>query len=296
MDEEIRPLRLWYLAARPKTLWAAVAPVIIGVSLAFHDGLAHWPSALAALIGSLLIQIGANFSNDYFDFVKGADTAERIGPTRLTQAGLISPRQMKRGFILVFTLAFICGLYLIWRGGLPVLLLGLLSILFAILYTGGPFPLGYLGLGDLLVLIFFGPVAVGGTYYVQTLRLNYIVILASLSPGFIAAAILVANNLRDISTDRRAGKKTLAVRFGALFSRMEYIFLMFTAGFAPVLLYFITRRHRYSLAAMLIILFSIPTFKLIFTENEGQALNKALANTSRLLLLYSILFSIGWII
>ena len=295
MQEVPSKFKVWILASRPKTLWAAVAPVIIGTAMAYGDGHVHWPAALIALFGSVMIQIGTNLANDYFDFHKGADTAERTGPTRVTQSGLIAPRTILLAFIFVFSLAFFSGMYLVWRGGWPILILGLLSILFGILYTGGPFPLSYLGLGDLFVVIFFGPVAVGGTYYVQTLQMNWTVLLAGLSPGLISTSILVANNLRDISTDLKAGKRTLAVRFGARFSQIQYSFQLISAALIPSGIFMITHQHPYSIAAAVIILFSIPTLHTIFFKNDGMALNRALADTGKLLLLYSLIFSIGWI-
>ena len=270
--------------------------MLIGTAMAYADGFYHWPAAVVALLLSLFIQIGTNFANDYFDFIHGADTSERQGPMRLTQAGLISPEKMKKAFILIFTLTVIGGMYLVWRGGWPILLVGLLSILFGILYTGGPFPLGYKGMGDVLVLIFFGPVAVGGTYYVQALQINGIVLLAGLSPGMIATSILVANNLRDIATDMKAGKRTLAVRFGKTFSRLEYLFMLVSAAFIPVMLYIYTREHPYAMAAVLTILFSLPTVAVVFRESDGGMLNQVLADTGKILLLYSVLFSLGWIL
>lgn len=293
--ENLSKLQIWILAARPKTLWAAIAPVIIGTAMAFGDEHAHWPSALIALIGSVMIQIGTNLANDYFDFHKGADTEERTGPPRVTQSGLMAPRTILIAFILIFALAFLSGLYLVYRGGWPILTLGVLSILFGILYTGGPFPLSYLGLGDIFVVIFFGPVAVGGTYYVQTLQMNWVVLLAGLSPGLISASILVANNLRDISTDIKVGKRTLAVRFGTRFSQVQYAIQLISAALIPLGLFMITHRHPYSIAAAVIILFSIPTLRIIFFRNDGIALNRALANTGKLLLFYSLIFSAGWI-
>ncbi|MBD3224692.1 MAG: 1,4-dihydroxy-2-naphthoate polyprenyltransferase [Caldithrix sp.] len=289
-------LKIWLLAARPKTLWAGVGPVLIGTALAYSDGLMHWPSAVVALFASITIQIATNFANDYFDFVHGADTVDRTGPTRVTQAKLISANEMKWAFIIMFTISFMSGLFLVYRGGWPILIIGVLSIIFGILYTGGPFPLGYLGLGDILVTIFFGPVAVGGTYYAQALQFNWIVFLAGLSPGLISTSILVANNLRDIATDLKAGKRTLAVRFGETFSRIQYTIMIISAALIPVGLFIFTRKHPYSLAAVLILAFSIPTIKIIFKERDGATLNQALADTGKILLIYSIIFSAGWIL
>lgn len=289
-------MKIWILAARPKTLWAAVAPVLIGTAMAFADGKAHWLSAILAGVGAVLIQIGTNFANDYFDYRHGADEGERLGPTRATQAGLVTPAEMKRAFILTFALAVLAGLYLIYRGGWPILAIGIFSIIFGILYTGGPFPLGYYGLGDLFVLIFFGLVAVGGTYYVQALSINRLVILAGLAPGLFSTAILTVNNLRDIHTDRLAGKKTLAVRFGETFARMEYLFSVLFAGIIPIILFFLSAGHRYVLAATLILLMAIPSLKTVLTETPGKIFNQTLAETGKLLFYYSVLFSIGWIL
>ena len=213
---------LWASAARARTLPASVAPVLIGVVLAYTDGVGHALAAVFALIGAILIQIGTNYANDYFDFVNGADTAERIGPRRLVQSGLVRPEAMRRATIIVFGLAVLVGLYLAARGGWPIVLVGVASILCGLLYTGGPFPLGYRGLGDVFVLLFFGPVAVAGTYYVQALDIDWRPIVAGLGPGLISAAILAVNNLRDRETDAKAGKRTLAVRLGVRFTRLEY--------------------------------------------------------------------------
>lgn len=289
-------LKIWALAARPKTLWASISPVIIGTALAYEDGKAHWLSAFIALFGAVLIQIGTNFANDYFDHTRGADTQERLGPQRMTQAGLVTPFAMKIAFLIVFALAFISGLYLIWRCGWPIFIVGALSIIFGILYTAGPYPLGYKGLADLFVLIFFGPVAVGGTYYVQALEINPIVILAGFSPGLISTAILTVNNLRDIETDKKAGKLTLAVRFGETFARFEYLISLFIACLIPIGLWYLTGSHFYSIASVFIIIMAAPAIKTIFSHIDGPALNKVLADTGKLLLLYSALFSAGWII
>lgn len=288
-------LKIWIDATRPKTLPAAAAPVIMGSAMAFNDGLLHLPAALAALFGALLIQIGTNFANDYFDYIKGADTKERLGPTRATQAGLVKPSIMKMAFILTFLLAFIIGLYLIYRGGWPLFFIGILSILLGILYTGGPYPLGYNGLADIFVLIFFGPVAVGGTYYVQALEINQVVLLAGLAPGLISMAILTVNNLRDIHTDAKAGKRTLAVRFGAGFARLEYLLSLIAACLLPLLLVYLTQENFYSVLTLFALIPAVPGIKLVFTGISGPPLNQVLADTGRLLFLYSIIFSLGWI-
>lgn len=287
-------LNIWILASRPKTLWAGAAPVLIGTAMAYSDGKAHLIAALCALIGAILIQIGTNFANDYYDYVKGADSTERTGPVRVTQAGLVKPGTMKKAFIITFTLAFVSGIYLIWRGGMPILAVGFLSILFGVLYTGGPFPLGYNGLGELFVLIFFGFVAVGGTYYVQALEINSTVILAGLAPGLFSSAILTVNNLRDIKTDRESGKKTLAVRFGKNFARVEYLFTVVVACMTPLLLVLYTGDHYYSLFSLSILIIAIPAIRIVFSDADGETLNGILAKTGKLLLVYSLFFSAGW--
>ena len=289
-------LSVWVLAARPKTLWAAVAPVLIGTAMAFEAKAGHWPSALAALVGAVLIQVGTNFANDYFDFKKGADQHERLGPTRMTQAGLIKPHSMRTATIIALSLALLVGIYLVWRGGWPIAIIGLLSILFGIMYTGGPYPLGYHGLGEIFVLVFFGPVAVGGTYYVQALDINSIVLLAGLPPGLFSVAILTVNNLRDIESDRLAGKKTLAVRFGKTFARVQYLLSIVIATLLPVFFYLTTHRHFFSLLTLLVLLAAVPTIKTVLGKTDGPALNNVLATTGMLLLLYSVIFSVGWLL
>jgi 1,4-dihydroxy-2-naphthoate octaprenyltransferase len=284
------------MASRPKTLWAAIAPVIIGTAMAYGEQQGHLLSAILATLAAVFIQIGTNFANDYFDYFKGADEADRLGPTRVTQAGLVKPETMKYATILVFSLAVLAGSYLMWRGGWPIIIIGVLSILFGILYTAGPYPLGYNGLGDIFVLIFFGVVAVGGTYYVQTLEINYLVILAGLSPGLFSMAILTVNNLRDVKSDLKAGKLTLAVRFGENFARWEYLASVLTACIIPIVLFFLTSSHLYALAASLVFVAAIPSIKTVFEKKSGEIFNQVLATTGKLLLIYSILFSLGWIL
>ncbi len=289
---DLSPLQIWILAARPKTLPAAAAPVIVGVGTALAEGVFRAGPATAALLGALLIQIGTNFANDYFDFLKGADNEARLGPTRVTQAGLLAAREVAAGMWIAFGLASLAGLYLIIQAGWPVLLIGLASILAGIAYTGGPFPFGYHGLGDFFVFVFFGPVAVVGTYFVQSGAASPAAVWSSLPIGSLATAILVVNNLRDIETDAIAGKHTLAVRLGRSGTRLEYLLLgvisylvplgMWLAGLAPAL-----------------VLLSWLTFPLFYSllrkvnQEEGRALNAALAGTSRLELLFAILFTAG---
>ncbi len=292
----VHPVKIWLLASRPKTLAAGLTPVLIGSAMAASAGGFHALAAVSAALGALLIQIGTNFANDYFDYVKGTDTEERVGPTRATQAGLVSPKTMLFATILVFALSFVPGAYLIFRGGWPFLAIGIVSVICGVLYTGGPYPLGYLGLGDLFVLVFFGPVAVGGTYYVQTLTLSSDVLVAGLIPGLFSTAILTVNNLRDADTDVKTGKKTLAVRFGKPFARLEYLFCLLVAGIAlPIYLCLKSGENNAALIALAAMLLAIPMVKKVFNSNDGEVLNGVLAGTGKLLLIFSILFSIGWL-
>jgi len=286
----------WVLAARPKTLPAAIAPVMMGTAMAFADGLVHWKSAAIALIAALSIQIGTNLANDYYDHKKGADRANRVGPIRVTQAGLIKAGWVKAGFLIFFLISAVACTYLVQRGGWPIAVIGIASILSGILYTAGPFPLAYIGLGELFVLIFFGPVAVGGTYYIQALEINPAILLSGLAPGLLSVAILSINNLRDIETDRESQKKTLAVRFGKSFAIYEYLVSVLAACLIPVAVYWLTRDYFHSLIGVLTLFFAIPVIKNVLMKPEGPTLNSALAHTGRLLLIYSILFSVGWIV
>ena len=290
-------LKIWIDSTRPKTLSAAVAPVLIGTALAIDEGQFHLVIFLATLTAAVLIQIGTNLSNDYFDCIKGVDTDERTGPTRATQAGLVPPSQMKWASVGVFIAAAFLGLYLITQGGWPIMLIGVLSILSGILYTAGPYPLGYIGLGDVFVLVFFGPVAVGGTYYLQTHSMSRIAVLAGLIPGLISTAILTINNLRDYQTDKSTGKKTLVVRLGKRFGISEFWVCITIASLIPAVLYWITKEHFLSLASLLSLLAARKSFRAILSKNDtAEMYNQALGDTGRLLLLFSILFSIGWLL
>lgn len=293
-----RPSRfkVWLLAARPKTLWAAVSPVFVGTAFAIEDGAFHPLSAIFALLGSILIQVGTNFSNDYADFEKGADTGERKGPLRVTQAGLVTPELMRRATLGVFVLALFSGIYLIWRGGWPVLAIGVLSILCGVLYTAGRYSLAYLGLGDLFVLVFFGPVAVAGTYYVQALLLHPAVLVAGLGPGLLSVAILLANNIRDVDQDRLASKRTLVVRFGRPFGVGLYGFCLAGAAMVAVVVAFLDGQHLWAACAAFVPALGIANVKTLGRERDPGVLNPVLGSTARLLLIYSLVFSIGWML
>lgn len=282
----------WLLAVRPKTLPAAISPVLVGTAMAWADGLFSLFPALAAAAGALLLQIFSNFANDYFDFAKGADTSDRLGPTRVMAAGLLSPRAMRRGMLLVVALAALDGVYLVLVGGWPILVVGLAALVAAVLYTGGPFPYGYHGLGDLFVFVFFGLVAVAGTYFVQAGALAGEVLVAAAGVGALVTAILVVNNLRDIATDARAGKRTLAVLIGARNTRLQYVVLLVLAYAAPFVLWLGFERG----AAVLLPLLSLPLAIRragSLYRATGTALNALLAATAQLSLIYSLLLSLG---
>lgn len=289
-------LKTWIHAARPKTLSAGIAPVLIGGAMAYAGGHFQWTIFAVILFAVLMIQVGTNYANDYYDFIKGADTETRQGPVRATQAGLVSAVAMKRAFILMFGLALGAGLYLVWQGGVIVMMIGLASIACGLLYTAGPWALGYLGLGDFFVLLFFGPVAVAGTYYLLTNQIHSAVILAGLAPGLISTALLTINNIRDHSTDKIAGKKTLVVRFGITFGIIEYYACVIIACMVPVFLSFYTQSHPYSSLALITLAFAWKPLGSLRRKPAPDTLNHILAQTGKLVLIYCFLFSIGWIL
>ena len=264
--------------------------------MAFEAEKGHLFSAFAALLGALLIQIGTNLSNDYFDFVKGADTEERLGPARATQAGWIRPEIILRSSLLVFAAAIIIGIFLVLRGGWPIVLIGIASVICGILYTGGPYPLAYLGLGEIFVVIFFGPVATLGTYYVQALEFSKEVFIAGLAPGLLSTALIAVNNLRDIPTDIKARKRTLAVRFGYRFARIEYTLCILGGLFIPLFLVVMLKDHWFSLIASFALIPAFFPIRDVVSGISGEMLNETLAKTGKVLLIFSILFSAGWLI
>ena len=285
-------LRTWLLAARPKTLTAAVVPVVVGTGLALGEGMAVlWP-ALAALSGAVLIQIGTNLTNDYYDFRKGADTHERVGPTRVTQSGLIAPQTVLAAGAACFTLAVAVGISLVARGGWPFLVIGLASVLAGWAYTGGPYPLGYHGLGDLFVMVFFGLVAVPGTFYAQALQLVPVVWPAAVAVGATGTMILVVNNLRDMETDARAGKRTLVVRLGRGFGRGEYVALLLLALAMPAAMVVLGWARWPVLLALLATPLAWPPLSRVL-RTTGTALNPALGGTARFQAAFGLLLALG---
>jgi 1,4-dihydroxy-2-naphthoate polyprenyltransferase len=290
----------WLMAIRPKTLPAAVAPVLVGSACAWAIERLQPGPALAALLGALLLQIASNLANDVVDYEKGLDTAERLGPTRVVQAGLLSARAVTVGLVLVLALALLVGVYLTWVAGSAVVVMGLASMAAAVAYTAGPFPLGYHGLGEVAVILFFGFVAVCGTVYVQALSVPDIAWWAAIPVGALAAAILVVNNLRDLETDARGGKRTVAVRIGRVNTIREYGLLLATAYVVPVALFVDEAAadsfHFDEAGWLLLPLLSLPgalRLRHRVARETGRSLNPLLAGTAQLLFLHSALFAAG---
>ncbi len=291
-DSSRVPARVWIQAIRPRTLSASVMPVLLGIALAYGHGVGKALPALAALCGALLIQIGTNLANDYYDFKRGADTWERLGPARVTQSGLIPPATVLLGAFLCFGAAMGVGVYLVAVGGWPILAIGLLSLIAGFTYTGGPLPLGYVGLGDAFVFVFFGLVAVMGTYYVQAGHLTPAAWFPAAAAGSLGTAILVVNNLRDVVTDARAGKRTLVVRWGVDAARIEYCALLAIAFLSPAALWVAGLASGSVLLALLSLPLAIAPLRRVLTEAGGN-LNPALGETARLQIAFGILFGLG---
>ncbi|PTY02695.1 1,4-dihydroxy-2-naphthoate octaprenyltransferase [Opitutaceae bacterium EW11] len=283
---------IWFHASRPRTLPAAIAPVVAASALAWHDGLFRGWAALTCLGFALLIQIGTNFANDYYDFVKGADTAKRVGPTRAVAAGWVAPGTMRTAMLIVFGAAFILGLTLLEFGGWPLLVVGVTSILCGIAYTGGPYPLGYNGLGDIFVFIFFGLVAVCATYFVQAGSVTANAVLIAIGVGALATNILVVNNDRDVDTDRVAGKRTLVVRFGRMYAWWQYVVCLILAFAVPVLLW--SRGFRlWVLLPLVLVPVGVTHARRLKTGRTPAELIALLGDTGKLLALYALLLGAG---
>lgn len=286
-------LKCYWIASRPKTWMASVSPVFLGASLAIREGSFSYVVFVFTLLFSLFIQIGTNFANDFFDFVKGADTKDRKGPHRVCQQGWIAPLTLLRASLILFGAAFFTAIPLMYLAGWWSVPVALLCILFGLLYTGGPKPLGYLGLGELLVFIFFGPVAVCGTYFLQTGRVDGLSFIASLGPAFLSTAILAANNLRDEITDRAAFKRTLTARFGRTFGSYEYTLLILAASFIPWILVVTHQMPMLVAMSSLILLPAYPLIKKSFQFKDPLELIALLQGTSFLLFVYTLLFSLA---
>jgi 1,4-dihydroxy-2-naphthoate octaprenyltransferase len=305
--QDVSRREAWLMAARPQTLPAGASPVIAGTGLAVHEGVFAPLPALFALLGALLIQVGTNFANDYYDAVKGADTDEREGFTRVTAGGLVPAESVRRAMYLTYAVAVLLGVYLVYVGGLPIVVVGLSGIAAGILYTGGPYPYGYRGLGDLFVFVYFGLVAVVGTYYVQAVAAASVgafplsitpgtvplaAVVASLPAAGLSTAILVVNNVRDRETDRRAGKRTLAVMLGYRFSRVEFALAVGMAYVVPVVFY-ATGFGPFVLLPLLTAPLAARIGRTVFARTDGAALNPALEATGKLLAAHSVLFAVG---
>ncbi len=290
--QNLSKMALWWMAIRPKTLPAAVGPVAVGTAVAVADGRFLLLPALGCFLGAMLLQIGVNLANDYFDFKNNIDSDERQGPVRVTQSGLIAPEDVKRGMIVSLVLAAIVFVYLGFVGGVPIILVGIASVLAALAYSGGPFPLASNGLGEIFVFIFFGLVAVGGTYYIQAQQLTAEALLAAVPPGLLITAIMVVNNLRDIDTDAKAGKRTLAVMLGRYRTIMEYKFLILLSYVIPVCMLVADMAGGFILLPFT----TLPMARTLMLKVEcdlGYNLNELLASTARLSLMYSLMFSVG---
>jgi 1,4-dihydroxy-2-naphthoate octaprenyltransferase len=290
----ISPARAWILAARPATLPAAAVPVIVGAAAAVSEGATFKPIIFAVTLAcALLIQIGTNFANDYSDFHRGADHEGRLGPTRVTQSGLITQAGVRRGIIVAFGLAVILGAVLIGYGGVPILIIGAASVISGLAYTGGPFPLGYHGLGDVFVFVFFGLIAVTGTAYLQLGEWSRFALLLSIPIGLMATNILVVNNLRDLPTDIAAGKRTLATRIGDRATRFQYVAFLAAAYAIPAAIA-LTDSHRH---VLLLTLISLPLAalltRIVWRGTSGRELNPVLKKTGQLLLLFGLLLAAG---
>lgn len=287
------PIRVWLLAVRPATLPAALTGVIVGLGAAAGSGgPMRLDTALGCVAVALLLQVVANLANDLSDFRRGADTPDRQGPTRVAAAGLVTERQLEVAVAITVGIAGIVGLWLAWIGGPALVLVGLLAVVAALAYTGGPWPYGYRGLGELFVFVFFGLVAVVGTAYLQTGRLEPLYWVAAVPAGALITAILVVNNLRDIPTDRAAGKRTIAVMVGERGATFEYLVLLAVAFLVPLGVA-VTDGRWPVLAPLLAIPLAVPLIRTVRTFDDRRALNPVLKGTARLALVFALLFAAG---
>jgi 1,4-dihydroxy-2-naphthoate polyprenyltransferase len=288
-------LKNWVLASRPRTLPAALVPVIVGSAVAINHGKFYPLLSILALLCAVLIQVGTNFTNDLYDFLKGADTEKRKGPLRVLASGMVSVKEMKTAIILVFVIAFLSGMYLVFQAGLFILIIGVLSIAAGLAYTAGPYPLAYNGLGDIFVFLFFGLAGTIGTGYLHTREVSVIALLAALPVGALVTNILVVNNYRDIEEDRSAGKNTLAVIIGRKLTRFQYVLLLFLSLLTPLILFYSYNFGYWIFLPYITLPIVIKLVKMMFVF-EGKQLNNTLELTAKFSALYGILFSAGLII
>jgi 1,4-dihydroxy-2-naphthoate octaprenyltransferase len=286
-------VRIWLMAARPRTLPAAIAPVLVGTALGMTETDLRVGGFVAALLGAIFIQVGTNLSNDYSDARRGADTEDRLGPVRVTAGGLVPPRQVLIATYVAFGVAVLAGVYLIATAGWELLLVGAASILAGVLYTGGPRPYGYEGLGEVFVFLFFGVVAVAGSYFAQTEELDWEALVLAVPVGLLAAAILVVNNVRDLETDRRAGKRTLAVRLGRERARGLFAAMVAGAFLSAPLPWLLGSLSPWLLLSWIAAPLAVPLVRVVRTRTDGPSLNRALAGTGRLQLAFCVLLSAG---
>ncbi len=286
-------VRIWMMAARPRTLPAAVAPVLVGTALAGYAGVLHPLRFLAALVGAIFIQVGTNLSNDYSDARRGADTEDRLGPVRVTAGGLVPPKQVLVATYVSFAVAVLAGVYLIVVAGWLLLLVGAASILAGVAYTGGPRPYGYEGLGEVFVFLFFGVVAVAGSFFVQVRHLNWEAFALAVPVGLLAAAILVANNVRDLDTDRRAGKRTLAVRLGRERTRTMFAVVVYVAFVLAPVTWLFGPTSAWVLLPWLTLPLAAAVVRVVRNRSDGPSLNGALARSGVLQLSFCVLLGVG---
>ena len=286
-------LRIWLMAARPRTLPAAIAPVLVGTALAGFGHVFHPLRFLAALLGAIFIQVGTNLSNDYSDARRGADADDRLGPVRVTAGGLVPPKQVLVATYVSFGLAVLAGVYLVAVAGWLLLVIGAASILAGILYTGGPKPYGYEGLGELFVFLFFGVVAVAGSFYVQVTHLDWEAFALSVPVGLLAAAILVVNNIRDIDSDRRASKRTLAVKLGRANTRWLFAAIVYGAFLLAPITWIFGPLKPWLMLTWLPVPLATALVRIVRTHTDGPSLNGALARSGMLQLIFCVLLSAG---
>lgn len=286
-------VRIWVMAARLRTLPAAIAPVLVGTSLALGAGTFHALAFVAALLGAIFIQVGTNLSNDYSDARRGADSEDRLGPVRVTAGGLVPPKQVLVATYATFGLAVLCGIYLVAVAGPELIAVGAASILAGVLYTGGPRPYGYEGLGEVFVFLFFGVAAVAGSYFAQVRDFSWESLVLSVPVGLIAAAVLVVNNTRDIDTDRRANKRTLAVRIGRERSRSTFAAMVLLAYPVALIPWLAGPLRAWLLLPLLSLPLAVAVIRIVAAHTDGPSLNRALARTGQLQLVFCVLLSAG---